>query len=88
MRSPPLPRSELPSLAQAASSNRASLEDLREYLPCLANTDLSETQKLEMLRTVWSIMSTFVDLAFGADPVQQALIAAVTDEDADKPIVR
>ena len=73
MRSPTVPRPEPPSLAQVATSNRASQEDLREYLAFLDDTNLSEAQKIELLQTLWSIMSAFVDLAFGTDPVQQTL---------------
>jgi hypothetical protein len=71
MRSPTVPRPEPPSLA--ATSNRASQEDLREYLAFLDDTNLSEAQKIDLLQTLWSIMSAFVDLAFGTDPVQQAM---------------
>lgn len=72
MCSPPLPRLEPSPLAQAATGARA-FEDLREYLPYLDNTHLSEAQKIELLQALWSIMSACVDLTFGADPVQQAL---------------
>jgi len=87
MRSPPLPRPE-PPLSQATTSNRASQEDLREYLAFLDDTNLSEAQKIELLQTLWSIMSAFVDLAFGTDPVQQALpsIAAVTQRTDDSVV--
>jgi hypothetical protein len=34
--------------------------------------DLSETQKAELLLTVWQIMGSFVDRAFGDDAVQLA----------------
>lgn len=35
-----------------ATSNRASQEDLREYLAFLDDTNLSEAQKIELLRTL------------------------------------
>lgn len=53
----------------------APQEDLREYLQHLEGLNISEAQKLELLQTLWSIMSAFVDLAFGTDPVQQVLPA-------------
>lgn len=87
MRSPCLPRLELPSLAQAATSSPASQEDLREYLAFLDDTNLSEAQKIELLQTLWSIMSAFVDLAFGTDPVQQALPSITAGQDTDDSIV-
>lgn len=80
------PRSE-PPLSQATTSNRALQEDLREYLAFLDDTNLSEAQKIELLQTLWSIMSAFVDLAFGMDPVQQALPSVATDQDTDNSIV-
>jgi hypothetical protein len=73
MRSPPSTRSKPPALAQATTSGRDSQEDLREYLAFLDDTNLSEAQKIDLLQTLWSIMSAFVDLAFGTDPVQQAM---------------
>lgn len=80
------PRPEPPSLAQAAISNPASHEDLRKYLAFLDDTNLSETQKTELLQTLWSIMSAFVDLAFGTDPVQQALPSLATRPDTDDSV--
>lgn len=35
--------------------------------------DIPEGQKLELLHAVWQIMRSFVDRAFGDDPVQQVL---------------
>jgi hypothetical protein len=73
MPSRPLPpQHEAPSVAQVHRT-RGSPEHLREYLVHLDHTQLSEAQKLEVLQALWSIMSTLVDLAFGTDPVQQAL---------------
>ena len=87
MRSPRLPQPEPPSLAQAAVSNPTSHEDLREYLAFLDDTNLSEAQKIELLQTLWSIMSAFVDLAFGTDPVQQALPPIAATQRTDDFIV-
>lgn len=86
MRSPPLPRLEPSPLAQTATGARASEEDLREYLPYLGDTNLSENQKIELLQALWSIMSACVDLAFGTDPVQQALPLPATGQDTDDSI--
>lgn len=87
MRSPRLPRPKPSSLAQAATSDRASQEDLREYLAFLDDTNLSEAQKIELLQTLWSIMSAFVDLAFGTDPVQQVLPSITASQHTDDSIV-
>jgi hypothetical protein len=72
MRSPALPRWKPPSLALAATDARASEEDLREYLPYLGDMHLSEDQKIELLQTLWSILSAFVDQGFGVDSVHLA----------------
>jgi hypothetical protein len=87
MRSPPSTRSKPPALAQATTSGRDSQEDLREYLAFLDDTNLSEAQKIELLQTLWSIMSAFVDLAFGTDPVQQALPSIAATQRTDDSIV-
>lgn len=71
MHSPALPRRKSPSLALAATDARASDEDLREYLPYLGDTHLSEDQKIELLQTLWSIISAFVDQV-GVDSVHLA----------------
>ena len=60
------------SRAHAMNCIRASPEELQTYLVHLDQTHLSEAQKIELLQALWSTMSTFVDLAFGVDPVQQA----------------
>lgn len=46
--------------------------DLDKYRHHVAHFDLTEAQKTELLLTVWRIMQSFVDRAFGDDPVQQA----------------
>jgi len=50
---------------------------VRDYLAHLEHTNLSEAQKIELLQTLWSIMSTFVDLAFGTDSVPTRPPAAI-----------
>jgi len=45
-------------------------EDYRHHLRKL---DLSEDQKDELLKTLWHIMSTFVDIGWGVDTVQMFL---------------
>jgi hypothetical protein len=85
MRTPRSPQVELRSLEQDAVNARASQDDLREYLVYLDHTQLSEAQKFELLQNLWSIMSTFVDLAFGTDPVQQVLPSTRARTEADDP---
>ncbi len=52
----------------------------------LAHTNLSEAQKIELLQTLWSIMSAFVDLAFRTDSVQQVPASVGIDQDSDNPM--
>ena len=44
-----------------------------EYRHHLSDLDLSEDQKDELLKTLWHIMSTFVDIGWGVDTVQMFL---------------
>ena len=38
--------------------------DLAEYAPYVADFDMTEEQKRELLETLWSIMASFVSLGF------------------------
>lgn len=44
--------------------------DLEKYRPYVDRYDLTEEQKVELIHTVWTIMESFVDSAFGTHPVQ------------------
>ena len=46
--------------------------DYRKYLTYLEGTDLTEAQKAELIHSVWTVMESFADRAFGLHPVQQA----------------
>lgn len=46
--------------------------DVEKYEHLLDDSDLSETQKREVLEALWAIIVAFVDLGFGVHPVQQA----------------
>lgn len=48
------------------------LLDIEKYMPYLAKFDISRVHKEEMIRTVWGLMESHVDQAFGLHPVQQA----------------
>ncbi len=43
--------------------------DVERYRMHLGGLDLSETQATELLETLWSILSAFVDQGFGVDSV-------------------
>lgn len=49
--------------------------DPSEYRQYVDDFDISDEQKDELLRTLYSIMLTFVDLGFGVDSVQRVLPA-------------
>lgn len=49
--------------------------DPRDYYADLGDVDFTDEQKDELLRTLFSIMSAFVDLGFGVDSVQYLLPA-------------
>ncbi|MEP3296774.1 MAG: hypothetical protein ABJO27_09905 [Pseudoruegeria sp.] len=43
-----------------------------DWLPYFEDTDIPETQKREMIETLWQIVVGFVDLGFELNPHQQA----------------
>ncbi len=45
--------------------------DFEKYMPYLDEFDLSQDQKLALIRTVWGIMESQADQVFGFHPVQQ-----------------
>lgn len=49
------------------------LSDIDRYRHHLDDFALSESQKAELVSTVWSIMESFVDRAFGEHPAQLVL---------------
>lgn len=44
--------------------------DIEKYRKYVDRFDITEAQKVELIHTLWSIMESFVDRAFGVDPVQ------------------
>lgn len=46
--------------------------DVEKYQHFLDDADLSEAQKEEVLRALWSIICNFVELGYGVHPLQQA----------------
>lgn len=50
--------------------------DIQKYRRYVDHFDLTEEQKVELIRTVWRIMESFVHRAFGVDPVQQLKLPA------------
>ena len=57
-----------------AAHPRPSVEiDTAKYQKYLDDPSLSEAQREEVLRALWSIMTIFVDLGWGVHPAQQVL---------------
>ncbi len=58
--------------------------DLEAYMPLLEDTDIPDDQKLELLRALYAIMASFVDLGFSleTDPCgkQQKLLDPSTQK--------
>jgi hypothetical protein len=63
------PPPETAAFVGDTSFPRAPLLDIERYRAHLDALDLSETQAAELLETLWSILSAFVDQAFGVDSV-------------------
>lgn len=47
--------------------------DAREFAHFLAESDLTESQKLDYIQTIWGIVLQFIDMGFGIHPIQTAL---------------
>ena len=44
--------------------------DIEKYRKYVDRFDITEAQKVELIHTLWSIMESFVDRAFGVHPAQ------------------
>lgn len=44
-----------------------------KYIPMLNEYDMTREQKIEFIDTLWNVMQSFVDRAFGIHPVQQVM---------------
>ena len=74
-------QAETPASADADSSNPvANLPGLglqfdpAKFLQYVEEEDLTEEQAGVLLRAIWDLVVSFVDLGFGLNPVQQALV--------------
>lgn len=61
--------------------------DIEKYRKHVDRFDLSEDQKIELIHMVWRIMESFVDRAFGLDPVQQVTAAHGSKDALEGPRV-
>lgn len=73
----------VPDRAVAATYTSTPSFDPDKYRIYLEDSELTEDQQREYLEILWSIMMTFVELGFGLDSVQQALV--VSDEADCRP---
>lgn len=65
--------------------------DAAEWASYVAEFDMDESQKAELLRTLWDILGMFADAGFGIEPTQQAcgqnsLLPNLKPDDQDDPI--
>lgn len=63
-----------------ASARPVLTVDVEKYQALLDDPSLSEAQKEEFLRALWSIVVTFVELGFGVHPLQE--VCGQDSEDA------
>ncbi len=62
---PPEYKSRLPIEGQNTQEQTNTVRfDLEAYMPLLEDADISDAQKMELLRSLYAIMASFVDLGF------------------------
>jgi hypothetical protein len=47
--------------------------DIEKYRQFVDGFDLSEEEKIELIHTIWNVMESFADRAFGLNSAQQAI---------------
>lgn len=57
--------------------------DTSKYEALLANAEISDEDKRELIQALWSIVSSFVKLGFGVHPVQLAMCERDCGQDAN-----
>lgn len=63
--------------------------DTEKYRAYVDGFDLTEERKIELIHTVWRIMQSFADRAFGDDPVQTCVLPdAPEDAKRTLPMLR
>ena len=62
---------ESPRVVFEAAAKPSVEIDVERYQALLDDPDLSDTQKEEIMRTLWMVMMAFADLGFGVHPAQQ-----------------
>jgi hypothetical protein len=59
--------------------------DVEKYRPFLAEYNLSRQEETKLIQTLWTILESFVDHAYGINPVQQCG-RALEHNDLQSPI--
>jgi hypothetical protein len=59
--------------AKAETAWPALQIDVEYFQGFLDDHEIDESQKAELINTLWSIMVTFVDLGYGIEPTQKAM---------------
>lgn len=80
-----LPVGAVEDLGKSAEIYKPLTFDPTPYLHHLAESDLTEAQKHELLETLWSIIVSFVDMGFRISPIQQAMDKSPERESALSP---
>ncbi|MER2536510.1 MAG: hypothetical protein ABTQ31_15260 [Rhizobiaceae bacterium] len=71
--------------ANLTGGARVDIDNLEKYLVHIAHLDMALSMKIELIRVVGGMMQSFVDRAFGDDPVQQAMLDGDDENKTDAP---
>lgn len=61
--------------------------DIEKYRKYVDQFDLPEDHKIALIHIVWRIMESFVDRAFGDDPVQHCLELKAEKDEQNSAVV-
>tara|TARA_R110002094_G_scaffold99832_1_gene100093 strand:+ start:1542 stop:1922 length:381 start_codon:yes stop_codon:yes gene_type:complete len=65
-------------------SGHAVKFDLEAYMPLLEDTDIPEAEKMELLRALYAIMASFVDLGFSLEASPCGKLAENNDQQGNR----
>ncbi|TBZ72470.1 hypothetical protein [Rhizobium leguminosarum] len=72
----------------AGSARPVATVDVERYQFWLDGTELSPSQKEEVMQSLWSIVMTFVELGFGINPVQSVYGSNSADDPVEPDTAR
>lgn len=71
-----------PNTSEAAAKPKPSVHfDWRDWLPYLADADMTDAEKQEHIETLWAIVLGFVDLGFVVGPAEDSCGKALNLKD-------